>query len=111
MVTPLSVEIVEDDEGPARILVKGELDLSTAGQLEAAFDRVADRDVVVDLAGLGFIDSSGIRILVLAHGRWQDSGRRLVLRDCSPVCLRTFEVAGLASVLLNEAEEAPDAQP
>jgi anti-anti-sigma factor len=110
MVTPLSVEIVEDDDGPARIVAKGELDLSSAGQLEAALDRVPDQgDVILDLGGLSFIDSSGIRVLVLAHGRWQDSGHRLVLRDVSPVCQRTFEVAGLGGLLLFESEDAPDA--
>ena len=111
MGTPLSVEI-EDDGEPFRITVKGELDLSTAGRLEAALARAAgERDVALDLSGLSFIDSSGIRILVLANARQRKRGHRLTLQRCSAVCIRTFEVAGLRDELDFESEDAPDAQP
>ena len=109
--TPLSVEVVEDDGEPRQILIKGELDLSTAGLLERALEDAGDADVVIDLSGLSFIDSSGIRTLVLLHTRVRKQGHRLILRNCSRVCARTFEVAGLSGELDFESEDAPDAQP
>jgi anti-anti-sigma factor len=106
--TPFNVEIVEDAD-PVTIHVKGELDLSTAGLLEAALERTSAVDVAVDLSGLSFIDSSGIRVLVLEHNRRRDAACRLTLRNCSDVCRRTFEVAGLANELHFDTDGSPDA--
>ena len=109
MGTPLSVETVENDGSVVQILVTGELDISTAGQLEAALHAAGTADLRVDLAGLTFIDSSGIRVLVLEHQRLREAGHRMTLCNCSSVCQRTFEVAGLADELDFETQGSPDA--
>ena len=61
-----------DLEGGVRLLeVHGELDLSTATQLEEPLDeatRNADAAVLIDLADCQFIDSTGIALIVRA---WQ----------------------------------------
>jgi anti-sigma B factor antagonist len=63
---------VRDTNGPLRILVRGELDLASAGQLEAALEDPGDGAVVVDLRGLTFMDSTGVRTLLQAT---EDAGR------------------------------------
>ena len=51
------------------LVLEGDLDLTGAPKLEAAFDACADGlPVVVDLSGLRFIDSAGLHAL-LEHGR------------------------------------------
>src|SRR3954453_17058687 len=55
-------------EGRALLTLSGELDLATAPELEQLVNERLDagQEVVVDLRGLEFMDSSGIRVLVPA---------------------------------------------
>jgi anti-sigma B factor antagonist len=63
------------------VAVAGELDLSTAPELERWLDRaqVDGRPLVLDLRGVSFMDSSGLRVILAADARARSSGRRLVL--------------------------------
>ena len=54
-----------------------------------------DHDVVVDLAAVTFMDSSGLAVLVQARQQCQGSCRRLLLVHPSPPVIRLLEVAGL----------------
>jgi anti-sigma B factor antagonist len=81
-----------------RLTVAGELDLQTAPALAATLaEQLADgHDVELELSGVGFIDSSGIRVLVQARTAALAAGRTLTL--CAPLpsqMHRVFEVAGL----------------
>ena len=82
-----------------RIVVSGELDLATAPLLREQTDRqLADHAefVVLDLADVAFIDSSGLRELLLAVA-YQDGARVRIVP--SPHCLRVFEMAGVRDLL------------
>jgi anti-anti-sigma factor len=88
---------VEPDEGDSRrFRLVGELDLATSETLLASLTPVTEEpgDVSLDLSQLSFIDSSGIRgILILAEalgGR----GRLLLLGAVEPV-LRTLRLVGI----------------
>ncbi len=63
-----------------RVVAVGELDLATAGQLEEQLhdlDEAGFDDVVLDLAGLSFMDCSGLRVLIVAQACASETGRRL----------------------------------
>ena len=78
----------------------GELDLDGAPKLEEELLRVEAGDatsIVVDLGGLEFIDSTGIRLLVMASERCQE-GRFSLLRGPRQVH-RVFEITDLADRL------------
>ena len=69
---------VERQAGQTRLAVDGELDLASAPALQDAVSQLlapdapeGGVDIVVDLAGLTFLDSSGLRILLQAHKRAQ----------------------------------------
>ena len=82
----------------ARLTVAGELDLATAPRLAHALHAVLDagHDVELELSGLRFIDSSGIRVLVHGWQSFADAGRTFVLRPPLPAQMRkVLEVAGL----------------
>jgi anti-sigma B factor antagonist len=58
-----------DADGTAHLELIGELDIGTGSQLEDAVDRALEagaRDVVVDLGGTTFLDSSGLGALIRA---------------------------------------------
>ena len=93
-----------DLEGGVRLLeVHGELDLSTAPQLEEPLDQATespDATVLIDLADCQFIDSTGIALIVRAWQRIDvnagNGGKgRLVLCCQNEQVRRVLEVTGL----------------
>jgi anti-anti-sigma factor len=73
---------IEVGESSVRVAPQGELDIATAEQVTAALAQVeADRPatILLDLRGLTFLDSTGLRIVVGADTRARDDGRRLVV--------------------------------
>jgi anti-sigma B factor antagonist len=92
------------------VALTGELDISTGPQLDEELRRVegdAPRAViVVDLRGLEFIDSSGLRVLIAADARAHQRGARLVIVRGPEIVRRVFEVTRLDE-RLNVVEEPP----
>jgi anti-sigma B factor antagonist len=88
-----------DAESRAVVTVAGSLDLETrdalrdAGQAALAADSA--NALVLDLAGITFIDSTGIGALVGLAGDAADVGRAFSLRDPSPRVTRILTVTGL----------------
>jgi len=85
----------------ATVRVCGELDADTAPGLR---DRLASlveegiTDITVDLAELGFIDSSGLSSLVVGLKRVREHGGDLVMLSPTPSTMRVFEITGLTSL-------------
>jgi anti-sigma B factor antagonist len=79
--------------------VIGEVDLSTAGQVEQAITEAAvdGARVVVDLSGVAFLDSSGVTAL-LRSAKAHD----IVLRRPSPAVSEVLAMAGLTDTLPTE---------
>jgi anti-sigma B factor antagonist len=81
----------------------GELDLSGADLLEGELDRLAGdptvATVVLDLRGLAFMDSSGLRLVVLTDMRFRELGRRFALVNGPDAVQRVFEITRMATRL------------
>ena len=94
---------ISDRYGRAVVVIRGELDLATAPDLEAALKEHLDRgqDVVVDLRELAFMDSTGLRALVAAHARVEGTEQRfLIVRPLPGASIeRILAVAGVERVL------------
>ena len=91
--------IVTDRTGPVvEIALHGELDLATVDEALAAFEQSVDGqpEVVVDLSGLTFMDSTGVRLLLRLHGR--QNGRRVRFAQPSPQVARILELTGIGPV-------------
>jgi len=86
----------------------GDIDADTAPQLAEAIrtGHVSD-DVclVVDLAGVDFIDSSGLSVLLEARRRADENGGSLMLRRPSKAVRRLIEITRLETALPIEAEQ------
>ena len=89
----LSVQI--DRTGQvSRLEVAGELDIATVPDLEGAFEQVRREDpqtIVIDLSQVTFIDSTGVRLLLLMTERC-DGALGMVL---SPQVDRVVEITGI----------------
>jgi anti-sigma B factor antagonist len=80
------------------VTLSGELDISTGMRLETDLERV-ERDgpevIVLDLRGLDFMDSTGLRIIINADARARESGRRLVLIRGNDMVQRLLSITRL----------------
>jgi anti-sigma B factor antagonist len=84
------------------IRLSGELDVATAGAVEDELSRVEATDastIVIDLAGLTFMDSTGIRLLVNAAARTRKGNPRLALLRGGDAIQRVLQLTGLEDEL------------
>jgi anti-sigma B factor antagonist len=102
---PEGLDISLEESGDRAVCrLAGELDALNAPRLRALLlEQVEeDRDAVIDLAGLQFIDSSGLGVLVGALKRYQAAGHRLSLRAPTPSLKRVLDMTGLAGAFTIE---------
>lgn len=87
--------------GFVRLLVSGELDLSTAWYLDESLVRLQQEDatVIVDLGGLTFMGVVGLRIFVEAAERARSRHGVLVIVNCSRPARRVFELTSTLDLL------------
>ena len=83
---------------PAVLSLVGELDSLAAGQLSDSLDRIDSRasGVVLDMQGVTFIDSSGLRTLIQARQMFPDDPAALTLRGAQASTTRLLELTGLS---------------
>jgi anti-sigma B factor antagonist len=85
-------------------VITGEVDLVSSVQLKRAFDDELDRiappsEIRADLAGVDFMDTSGVAILLHARARALARGSRFVVTSASPFLDRLFEITGIAPLI------------
>ena len=88
------------DPGPTavEVVLTGELDIATVDDAERRIEAAAAGSpsvLVVDLSQLEFVDSSGVRLVLLADDRARAAGRGLVVRLGTGHALRVFQALGL----------------
>ena len=89
---------VRADSPVAHVVLSGEFDLAGVQAFEDRLRRVeanAPSAIVVDLAAVDFMDSSGLRALVGANDRAEKAGRRFAIVPGPPQVRRVFEITQL----------------
>jgi anti-sigma B factor antagonist len=105
---------VHHHEGHSVVALTGELDLATAPQLRERLALLAEehqKHIVLDLASLDFIDSTGLSVLVMLLNRTRAVGGSVAVRHPSQPVLRILEITGLASVFAITSAEGPVPSP
>jgi anti-sigma B factor antagonist len=108
---PFSVTVVRSGTD-AVVMLAGELDMATAPDLADVLESLVaggPGEIVVDLAGLSFVDSSGLAVFVTTQTALHEQGRRLSLRSPRRHAVRVFEIAGLIEFLDVQTEPDPEA--
>lgn len=96
-VPPFAVTTCAEDATTV-LSIRGELDIASAATLRDAVLRlVADEvpDLVVDGSEVAFVDSSGLAVLLMAARRWEEAGKRVVLRAPSRTLSRIVDLTGV----------------
>lgn len=97
---PFEVKVGDVEHGVRTISVRGELDLSTAPELEGPLEHALDGgegSLLIDLSACEFIDSTGIALIVRAWQRMDggEDGRSLVICSDNNQVRRVLEITGL----------------
>lgn len=88
-------------DGVATVVLEGELDIATAPLLDATLadvERNGTGTVLLDLARVQFIDSTGLRSLLSARQRAEAAGRKLRLANLPVDVERVFDVTGVRRI-------------
>ena len=95
-------DVAAGRDGHLVVHVSGEIDLSARSLFQKRLDdmfEANDDDVVVDLADVSFIDSTGLFVLLQARERLETAGRKLMIARPSRPVTRVLELAGLDAVV------------
>lgn len=98
-----------DAAGNAVIHVEGDIDLATSPSLQGALAKALEQSssIVVDVAGVHFIDSSGLSTLVWGHRGAQEAGGSLRIRRPSAMLRRLLDITALDQLLKIDEDAAP----
>lgn len=98
----MTIEIKRTAEETVIELV-GRLDTTTAPVLDKTInDDIADvKNLVLDIKGLEYISSAGLRVLLGAQKKMQKAGSMKVINVCEAV-MEVFEMTGFADILTIE---------
>jgi anti-anti-sigma factor len=92
----LDIEITDVGHGGRRVALRGRLDTETAPTLEARLAPLLDSPVVTaalfDLAGLEYIGSAGIRVLVRARKALEARGGGMAVGRLQPSVRQVFDI-------------------
>lgn len=90
-------------DGSAFLTLHGEIDAHSVAELRAALDTLQpDRRVLIDMAGVGFMDSSGIQALVDHARKIEDAGGSLRIVNPSRSVRRVMELTRLSDMFFDE---------
>jgi anti-anti-sigma factor len=89
--------IVSFSEDPTILTCSGDEDRITMSLRRTALSRAlaAERDLLVDLSGLSFADTSLMLDLAMVSRRLRQAGRKMTLRGAQPQIQRLVEIVGL----------------
>lgn len=98
----MAIEIGQEQQGAVRILaLAGRLDTETAADVELALQDLlaaGERQFLIDLAGIGYVSSAGLRVL-LALAKQLDGGKgSLRLCGLNASVRQVFDVAGFSKL-------------
>lgn len=98
--------IDERIEGTSTVIApRGDVDMATVPKLEARLQTMlaanADVDVIIDLSAVGFMDSTGVALLIHASRAPAHPQGRVKVRNATGQVLRLLELCGLVDELLS----------
>ena len=98
----MMIEIKKNAENTI-VEIVGRLDTTTAPSLEKTLnDDMGDtKNLILDLKGLEYISSAGLRVLLAAQKKMQQVGAMKVINVCEEV-MEVFEITGFADILTIE---------
>ncbi len=99
---PLNLEVIDRSPSHATARLSGDLDIVTSEDAKRELAQLVDDGVTtltLDLGDVGFVDSSGLGVLVALHRHAEAKGAAFVVRSVPPPVQRLFEITRLGDLL------------
>ncbi len=92
---------LKEDGNKGILLISGQLDTNTAPEAQTLFMEMTERfdELVIDMDGLSYCSSAGLRTIMIVDQAMRGKGGNLVLRNVKPAVMEVFELVGFAGVL------------
>ena len=107
----LEIEEVTSQDSHTHLRLVGRIDITGAGIIESRFigyTAARRKHAIVDLSGVPFLASMGIRVFLSAAKALSRDGKLLVLFGAQPAVLKTLVISGFGSTfpIVENHEEA-----
>ena len=90
-------------DGKMTVFLKGELDHSSAQEIMRFIERRIEchlpRTLVLDMAGVSFMDSSGIAVILKADKRQKETGGRFWVENILPQPMKVLSAAKIERIV------------
>ena len=98
----MTIEIAKETES-LTMKLGGRLDTTTVPELEKAFEENMEvsKDLILDMKELEYISSAGLRVLLAAQKKMNQSGK-MKLTGVSDEVMEVFEITGFSDILTIE---------
>lgn len=95
---------VERDFELVTLGITGRLDTTTAPNLEAVINEISEdtKELVFNIAELEYISSAGIRVILSAYKKMNQSGGIMRIEKANDIVREVFEMTGLVEMLNQE---------
>lgn len=93
---------ITDDPSTLVITVNGPMELHSVKDLQAKIvelNATINKDVVIDLADVDYIDSTGISVLIMLHRQQKQKGKSLSIRNATPRVANLLDLSSLSELL------------
>ena len=97
-----NMEIIrEKNENTEVIRIKGRLDTTTSPQLHTVLaDALSPTEKIeIDFAGVEYVSSAGLRVLLQIQKNAQQTGKTMTLMNVSSDVMEVFEMTGFSGIL------------
>lgn len=105
--SPSQLEILDREGANAAVRLSGDLDIVTSDEVKRELVELIDgghTTLALDLSDVGFVDSSGLGVLVAVHRHAEAQGGAFVVRSAPPQVRRLFEITRLGDLLTVDAD-------
>ncbi len=94
---------ITNENGKAKVALEGRLDTTTSPELEAKLHEVIGSlsELEMDFAGLEYISSAGLRVLLSAQKTMNKQGK-MIVKNVNETIMEVFEITGFADILTIE---------
>jgi len=90
------------DRGVCRLVLNGELDMETVVQMQEAVGKVKEHTLEIDLSGVSFVDSTGLKSLLDISNEWRQKGGRMLVLRPQPDVAEVMRLVGLDGLLAQD---------
>ncbi|WP_245523178.1 STAS domain-containing protein [Thermosediminibacter oceani] len=91
--------------GVCRVVLNGELDVETVAQFKEVVGKIRECTLEVDMSGVSFIDSTGLKSLLDINNEWRQKGGKMLILRPQPDVAEVMRLVGLDRLL--EQSTAP----